>query len=63
MSSLATLIIQNKNKLWHSIKTTAIIIAMLLLVFAPWAYKNSQEIDQLSFTGIFQGRTSIHLIQ
>lgn len=61
--SLTILFIQNKQSMWRTIKTTAIIAAALLLAFAPWAYKNSLEIDQLSFTGIVQGRTSTHLIQ
>jgi cytochrome c biogenesis protein ResB len=61
--SLIILFVQNKNSMWLAIKTTAIITTALILAFSPWAYKNIQEIEQISITGIIQGRTSIHLIQ
>jgi hypothetical protein len=61
--SLIILFVQNKNSMWLAIKTTAIITTALILAFSPWAFKNIQEIEQISITGIIQGRTSIHLIQ
>lgn len=63
LGSLIALYAQNKNSIGRTIKTTAIIVGAILLAFAPWAYKNSQEIEQLSVTGLIQGRSSIHLIQ
>lgn len=63
IGSSTIILIRNKVSTWFSIKTTAILVVALLLAFTPWAFKNIQEIDQLSITGIVQGRPSTHLIE